>query len=65
MAPFYLSVPVGHKSATVSQYAQYLDPETVAANWNSAIIHLFFILATQISSAIVQLKNDSIIFLIC
>ena len=42
MALFYLSVPVGHKSATVSQYAQYLDPETEAVNWNSTIIHLFY-----------------------
>ncbi len=39
MAPFYSSVPVSHDSVTVSQHAQYQDPETEAAKWNSAIIN--------------------------
>ncbi len=36
MALFYSSVPVSHGSVTVSQRAQYQDPE--AAKWNSPII---------------------------
>ena len=40
MALLYSSVPVSHDSVTVSQHAQYQDPETEAAKWNSAIIHL-------------------------
>ncbi len=37
MALFYLSVPVSHDSVTVSQHAQYEDPETEAAKIKSAI----------------------------
>ncbi len=40
MAPFYSSVPVSGDSVTVSQHAQYLDPQTDAAKWNSAVINL-------------------------
>ncbi len=36
---FYSSVPVSHDNGTASQHAQYQDPETEAAKWNSAIIH--------------------------
>lgn len=39
MAQFYSSVPVNHNSVTVSQPAQYPDPETDAAKWNSVIIN--------------------------
>ncbi len=38
MALFYSSVSVSHDGVTVSQHAQYQDPETEAAKWNSAII---------------------------
>ncbi len=40
MALFYPGVPVNHDSVTVSQHAQYQDPDTEAAKWNSAIINL-------------------------
>ncbi len=41
MALFYSSVLVSHDSVTVSQHAQYQDPETEAAKWNSVFIKLF------------------------
>ncbi len=37
MASLYSSVPVSHDSVTVNQHQ---DPETEAAKWKSAIIHL-------------------------
>lgn len=42
MALFYSSVPVSHDSVTVSQHAQYYDPDTEAAKENSAIINLIW-----------------------
>ena len=39
MALFHSSVPVSHDSVTVSQRAQYQDPETEATKWNSAVIN--------------------------
>ncbi len=39
MALCYLSVTVSHVRETVSQHAQYQDPETEAAKGNVAIIN--------------------------
>lgn len=41
MALLYSSVPVSHGSASVSQDAQIQDPETEAAEWNTANTDLF------------------------
>ncbi len=67
------SVPVSYDSVTVSQHAQYQDPGTEAAEWNSAIINLIIYTCasptgtcqnvfSHVSSIMISLKNDNIIY---
>ncbi len=43
MAQFCSGVPVSYDGVTVSQHAQYQDPETKAAKWNSAIFNFYYL----------------------
>lgn len=56
-----LCVPVNHDSVAVSQHGQFQDPETDAAKWYSAVIHLLRPVVTYFRFKLVSVTHLNLV----
>lgn len=57
-----LKMPLFYSRVSLSQRVQYQDPETAAAEWNSAIIHLVIYIYTDFSAVTCRKSSMNIMF---